>query len=225
MSETFCPPGFGVDITVQVVAAAAGEAIRARAVATAIRVPGSHRLVMCALRPGRRRGGSSACTTTRDAPWLYGRNVGSSPSTTPSSEPCLEKALGDPAPRPLTGHEPAQLLTDLVALLRRECEETVDALGDPARGTGARVEGEQARTPDRLLESCRRLGQAGMLRHEGQGARCCTLGGHHAEGFPQDRRNDEHIHGGQRAWGEAVVEPAREGHRRGVCWALEVGLG
>src|SRR6266540_2215527 len=190
MSETFCPPGFGVDITVHVVVAAAGEAIRARAVATAIRVPGSHRLVMCALRPGRRRGGSSACTTTRDAPWLYGRNVGSSPSTTPSSEPCLEKALGD-----------------------------------PARGTGARLEGEQARTPDRLLESCRRLGQAGMLRHEGQGARCCTLGGHHAEGFPQDRRNDEHIHGGQRAWGEAVVEPAREGHRRGVCWALEVGLG
>src|SRR6266568_6650953 len=47
MSETFCPPGFGVVCTVHVVAAAAGEASRATAAATAVRVPGSHRLVMC----------------------------------------------------------------------------------------------------------------------------------------------------------------------------------
>src|SRR5438045_486203 len=48
MSETFCPPGFGVVSTVQVVVAAAGEAIRASTVATAVSVAGNHRLVTCA---------------------------------------------------------------------------------------------------------------------------------------------------------------------------------
>src|SRR5436190_17125903 len=75
MSETFCPPGFGVTRTVHVVVAAAGDAISTTAVAAASRVPRSHRPVMSPTSLDA-EAAASAGTTRRGAGWLSGATPG-----------------------------------------------------------------------------------------------------------------------------------------------------